>query len=395
MVRDSDLVALSELTYAAGTDSAQWPVVLERLGGALKAPTVTLLVQDLHAASGTIVASHGFPPDLQRAYNEYYAERNVWMIRGRHLQVPGRVRIGEESCPEGELLKTEFYNDYMRPLRVHHAIGGTILQDGSLVANVSALRGKRAGVFENNALRALSARMPHLRSSIETHRRLAGARLEEQVVLEALDRLPTGVILLDSSGRPVFVNAEARRILEAHDGLSLDRGVLSAARPRDTQALRARVASAATPGRGGGHLALGRPSLLRPLGLDVVPLTLPTQDGLPPRVVGIFVVDPDRQFEHDATVVARLYGLTPAESELATRLVAGDTLEGAADRRGITRETARTHLKRILRKTGARSQVQLLRQMLQGPARMVGRALMWVALAQEAQETLLACLAGL
>ena len=373
MIGESDVVELSELTFAAGTAPAQWPAVLERLGRALKAPMVTLLVQDLHASSGTIVASHGFPPDLQRAYNDYYAERNVWMIRGRHLQVPGRVRIGEESCPEGELVKTEFYNDYIRPLRVHHAIGGTILQDGSLVANVSALRGKRGEVFGRDARRALSALMPHLRSAIETHRRLAGVRLEGDAMLDALDRLPSGIVLLDNRARPVFVNAEARRILEAHDGLSLDRGVLSAARPRDTQTLRALVASAATPGRGGGSLALGRPSLLRPLGIDVVPLALPAQCGLPPRAVAVFIIDPERQFEEDAALIARLYALTPAEATVAAQLVAGDSLEEAAERRGITRETARTHMKRILRKTGAGSQAELVRRLLQGPARLAAR----------------------
>lgn len=297
------------------------------------------------------------------------------------------MRLSEESCPESDLVKTEFCNDFLRPLGVLHAIGATIVRDGPIVANITALRPKAKGGFGADVQRLLSALMPHLQNAIHTHRRLAAARLEQQVVLDALDRLPTGLILCDSGGEIAFVNAEARRILDACDGLSMDRRTLRASRPRDTHALRALITSA-TSGGAGGHLALGRPSFSRPLGVDVVPLTLPPQHGLPPRVVGIFIVDPERQFEGDVAVVARLHGLTPAESELATRLVAGDTLESAADRRGITRETARTQLKRILRKTGARTQVELVRRLLRGPARLAARAGVWLTCLQGALECL-------
>lgn len=376
MFRGSDFVQLTELTCAAGTNPEKWPAVLDRLGHALDAPALALVVIDVKQVGGTIVANQGIPPDLERAYNEYYAERNEWIIRGQRLQVPGRVRLSEESCPEDELVKTEFYNDFLRSLGARHAIGATILKDGSLVANVTALRGKRASAFGREGLRVLSAVIPHLRSAIETHRRLAGARLEERVVLDALDRLAAGVILLDGSGRTVFVNAEARRILEARDGLVLDRGTISTSRSRETQMLRALIASAAAPGGCGGQLALGRPSLRRPLGVDIVPLAIPAEDGLTARMAAVFIADPERQVEEDATLVARLHGLTPAESELAARLVVGDTLGDAAERRGITRETARTHLKRILHKTGAKNQADFVRRVLQGPARMARRELL-------------------
>jgi DNA-binding CsgD family transcriptional regulator len=59
-----------------------------------------------------------------------------------------------------------------------------------------------------------------------------------------------------------------------------------------------------------------------------------------------------------------LYGLTPTESRLADLLLEGIDVREMAVRLGITIETARFHLKRVLAKTGTRRQAELMRLML-------------------------------
>ena len=54
-----------------------------------------------------------------------------------------------------------------------------------------------------------------------------------------------------------------------------------------------------------------------------------------------------------------LFGLTRAEIALTEKLANGQTLTEAAEAARISRETARTHLKSILRKTGTRRQSEL------------------------------------
>lgn len=54
-----------------------------------------------------------------------------------------------------------------------------------------------------------------------------------------------------------------------------------------------------------------------------------------------------------------LFGLTRAEIALTEKLANGQTLTEAAEVASISRETARTHLKSILRKTGTRRQSEL------------------------------------
>jgi DNA-binding CsgD family transcriptional regulator len=67
-------------------------------------------------------------------------------------------------------------------------------------------------------------------------------------------------------------------------------------------------------------------------------------------------------------VLRELYGLTPAESALATLLAEGKTLQEAAGLRGVTHQTARSQLKSIFSKTATRRQSELLRLLLSLPA---------------------------
>ena len=54
------------------------------------------------------------------------------------------------------------------------------------------------------------------------------------------------------------------------------------------------------------------------------------------------------------------FGLTPAQSRLVLRLVAGDSLRFSAAALGIGYETARTTLKSVFRKTGTHRQTELV-----------------------------------
>ena len=95
-------------------------------------------------------------------------------------------------------------------------------------------------------------------------------------------------------------------------------------------------------------------------------LVTPLHGAVPPvsgrlPVAAIFVTDPDRVAALSRDHVRDLFGLTRAEAGLAAELIEGDGLQSAATRLGITRETARTHLKHIFEKTGVRRQTELVR----------------------------------
>ena len=67
---------------------------------------------------------------------------------------------------------------------------------------------------------------------------------------------------------------------------------------------------------------------------------------------------------HVTGLLRATYGCTAREATLAGALTDGCTLAEAATTLGISIHTARTHLKRVFRKTGTSRQTELLRLVL-------------------------------
>lgn len=62
--------------------------------------------------------------------------------------------------------------------------------------------------------------------------------------------------------------------------------------------------------------------------------------------------------------LAALYGLTPAETEVALALAGGARLAAIAESRGVSRNTVRTHAARLRDKLGVSSQAEIVRTVL-------------------------------
>jgi len=89
--------------------------------------------------------------------------------------------------------------------------------------------------------------------------------------------------------------------------------------------------------------------------------------GSPPIAALVFISDPAKVPLSRSSVLRTLYGLTPAEGRVADMLLQGTEIPEAAARLGITLETCRLHVKRILAKTGASRQAELVRLMVSLP----------------------------
>src|SRR5262249_28173635 len=141
--------------------------------------------------------------------------------------------------------------------------------------------------------------MPHLSRALLLHQRLGAAAARRDEALEVLDWFPTGVLLLDSTGRVLVANRVAEEILAEGGGLRAGNDGLRAVFPAESAALRRLIAGASGVPVAiepiGGVLNLTRASHDRPLNLLVAPLRgrLLTRESARATVV-VFVTDPDR-----------------------------------------------------------------------------------------------------
>lgn len=68
------------------------------------------------------------------------------------------------------------------------------------------------------------------------------------------------------------------------------------------------------------------------------------------------------------SVLKDLYGLTAAETRIATGLASGDTLEELSKRLFVSLATIKTHTQHIFQKTGVGRQAELIRLIYGVPA---------------------------
>jgi DNA-binding CsgD family transcriptional regulator len=182
-----------------------------------------------------------------------------------------------------------------------------------------------------------------------------------------------GTILLDEHGRVLRTNRVADELLDRGLGLSVAEGRLYAEGLEATRELRRMIERALA------DRSAERPSLVqglrlaRPDGgsLNLLARPIPLSqwsEGRGAPALAIFVGDPDERPTVSLEVVRQLFDFTRAEALLATALARGQSLDEAASELGITRNTARAHLRAIFSKTGVSRQAELVRLVLRSVA---------------------------
>ena len=260
-----ELEELVTLIYVATTEHEQWAGVIERIGRKLGSDLAAVHV---HARPGdpepaTTVGAWGRrAPAGLRDYGSYYAARNIWLQRGAHLLKAGAVLTGEQMCPDDVLLRSEFYRDFLRILNVRYSIRAVLTSDPEPLSYFSAARPPSARPFGDRERRILERVTPHLVQAIRIHERLEAGQARRRAVAGALDRLPLAVIFLDGRCRVVEMNAPARKLVDAADGLRVERGVLAAYDSRADVQLQQMIFGAAAMATGrllqhGGAVSLG------------------------------------------------------------------------------------------------------------------------------------------
>lgn len=360
--------------YEAAAEPKRWPESMSALGNLLNAVSGQFLLWDKRAQAPAFLA---FRHDAPIAANEDY-ERHYGALDPRRLLVErlpvGTLIADHEHFDEAFVRKDEFYQDYLRPLGLRYAAGGRVLDTPDVAAVVAVIRAPEQGPFLPPEMGLLGRLVPHLRRAAQLHQRLAPARRADLGRREALDRLPFGLLIVDSAGRVLSANRAAEHMLAAGDGLTIRHGRLTTARSDDAAALGQRLTEAVATavkrnggGAGGSALRVRRPSGRPAYGLLVAPLAASDPLGLAVRTKHaalVLVTDPERRPRLLGRHLIELYRLTPAEARLAASLAGGRTLQDYAADAQVSAETARWRLKRVFAKTDTARQADLVALLL-------------------------------
>jgi DNA-binding CsgD family transcriptional regulator/PAS domain-containing protein len=373
MLSEHYLLELIHHLYDAAGDPQLWPPFLLKLADAVGGTTTQMLSYDVRKLNGNVAAIVRVDPDNVSKYEQYYNRIDCWAVKGDSAR-PGNILVGQELCPEDVLARSEFYNDFLRPMDQFYLLTGIVRKDETVLSVVSTVRPQRAGPFSEDETRLLEVLMPHLQRAIQIHTRIAGLEHQARSAEAALDRLPIGCVLVNAKGMVVACNRSAGLILDQNDGLSMFRQMLCLRGQKENSRLQGLVRSAMSIGSGeglgsGGVMTVARPSQRRDFQILVAPLPpgSPWLRGVGPAVA-IFVSDPESEPEPPDQILIRLFGLTPAEARLAAFLMNGKSLDQVGAELRISRNTLRSQLAKIFQKTGTTRQGELIRLLLTSPA---------------------------
>jgi DNA-binding CsgD family transcriptional regulator len=367
--------------YEAALDPTAWEAFLLASLPCMSAISANFLMVDRRSPVSLVGATVGADAATQKAYDSYFADRNVLVqaAAGRGLIHSGSIVVGDEVLPRADFERSEYYQDFLRERDFFTIIGGATYQTESRAGLISFQRPRAAGPVTEDEVGNLQLLLPHLQRAQDIHRHLAETKLHDQIQSTVLDRLEVGVVLFDPGASVLLVNRAAERIFEGRDGLTLGREGPRAEVPDENARLAALVSSALRTGNGsgseaGGAMIVSRRSGRRGFQILVTPLALPAaRPGHPSAAAALFVSDPERSVGGIDEVLRGYYGLTPAEARLAALLMDGRSLEEAAEQLELSRHTVRSQVKRIFSKTETRRQSELVRLLLLGLSGLQGR----------------------
>ena len=354
--------------YQGPMQSPPWHTALQLLQDELKAKHVTLMLRPPSTDSSGIMINTGpVTTQGQQSYETHFFALDPF-VRLKE----GEVVTAEELIGKA-WLDSPVYREYLKPLDIRHLLGTDIYTQEGIECRLRITRSHDARPFSAADKALVRFLMPHLKRSIQLHARLDYLECERQLFAGTVNRMLLGMISFDQAGNILETNQEARRILAEKDGITVSGNTLVAHGSTEGRELQRMIRQALTTGPDGNQgpgvveaLAVTRPSGRAKLGVLVKAVPLGQWSESKHRLAAVvYLRDPESnavQPSHE--LVRRLFELTRMEATLALLLAEGYTLDEAAEKMNVRRNTARTHLRSIFCKTGVTRQTMLVRLLL-------------------------------
>ena len=365
-------------------DECSWCELLAMLCNAMGASAGGFLRHDLSTQQSFLRHRYNIPQSGTDARDDAISGAGR-LIDLDALRCEGRVVFGADRL-DGREVPSDHCHKALRSLL--HTISGVVWTNSTQAYLISLVRLPDALPFGSHDKDLLVHLLPHLKRSHFLREAIQRDRQLQQSLRQMVDRLPVAFLLVRPSGRVEFSNALAQSMLARGNGISLTpEGHITTRFQSDTVELKRLIRIAAMGDDGDGHgdhnshrnSATNRHSehFMISRGAGRLPLVcvVHSAGGLHAMSIGgreagatLLIKDPNVECSDDLADFSAVYRLTGAESRLTQLLVDGLGLFEAASKLGITKNTARTHMRNIYSKIGTNRQTDLIR--LHGQLRM-------------------------
>ena len=292
----------------------------------------------------------------------------------------GRSLLSTDVLTREALMQTPFYQRVLsRHGQLCHGLGLYAPSHGYFRVRLWLFRGSDEVAFSAEEKARLDLFLIHVAAKVRQRRALQRAERERDAIRSCLDTWTQPVFVLDVHGHVVSCNNTAAALLREGRSLSLRGERLYPGRVRDhaswlPPALEDVLRRTRSPGQPATHLEalpMRRAGAVLHFGL-LTALTSPRKAGQGAAAL-LTMIDLEHAVpRHRLSELSRVFGFTSTEARVANALVAGLGTDEISQAFLIRRDTVRTHIKRLLGKTGTHSHAEFQKLLLRLSPPLVG-----------------------
>ena len=372
MIQETKLLEIVQQVHAASLDQALWPKTLDAIADLFGGGDTTFEIIEKKAFRPLFMETgRGFDLELSDAYLDHYFSISP-RVRYGMAHPDWQIVHDNAILSEDEIEADEFYMDLLAPRNLRYFLAGKVLDSDGYLGVLSLQRSASQGHVDEAEIALMTRLLPSIRQAIDMRFRLKGALGHHQLVLDGLDNVDDGIVLIDRTGNILHANRLANQIFAETDGVTTRSRVLGFADYAAVALYARHLADAFSDNvpvagkEAGGFIAV-RPSGKRPYIVSDRPLRAMDMHRLyfGSAAAIVFIRDPEIYSPLDTGLLRESYSLSPTETDLAVGLDRGDTVHDVAVARGVSVNTVRGHLYALMAKMDVSRQSALIRLLRQ------------------------------
>jgi DNA-binding CsgD family transcriptional regulator len=149
-----------------------------------------------------------------RQYKKYFHQYDpIQLIKGPHCRK--RVIRLEELIDYHSFVSSKFYCDFLRPQKIHHKLYINLYTCDRYHGRIALYRPAGSEGFSKEDLHVLGIMAPFFAFALDHNELCTRTRLRESILNIVDKNLSIGIILLDDSMRPVYMNQKAKAFCQS------------------------------------------------------------------------------------------------------------------------------------------------------------------------------------
>jgi DNA-binding CsgD family transcriptional regulator len=364
-----DVERLSRLIgeiYDAALDPERWPQALEGSCAFLNGMAGSIGSADLLKPEMSVTKYWGFDDAAMKSFLERHGRTHP-LIPAALATRTGDVYTFKDLMPYEEFAQTAVFREFLKPYGIVDAVQATLEHTATAMAAFYVVRHERVGMVDDEMRRRMALLAPHVRRAVLIGKVVNLHRVQPAALADTFDGLEAGMFMVTAAGRIAHANASGKAMLAGGELVRSLEGRLSLRNPQADQALQDICAAAAN-----GDAAVGTRGIDVPFrsgdGKRFVAHVLPLTSGARRQagtrysaVAAVFVREASIEGSLPLDVMARHYGLTPAETRVLFGVLNVGGITEMAPVLGISENTVKTLLQRVFEKTGTNRQADLVK----------------------------------